>query len=422
MAEAGKTNLNELASAQLERGIAAVGLDPALARVLGQPKNELIIHFPVRLARGEVRLFKGYRVQHNNILGPFKGGMRFHENLHLDQCKGLAAWMTWKCALQELPFGGAKGGIKFDPSQFSAEDLERISRRFVHALGSNIGPDWDIPGPDLGTDAQIMDWMMDTYANITGSHERHGVKRVVTGKSVVCGGSPGRIEATGRGVVVCIEQWARERGFDLAGATVAIQGFGKVGAHVGLILSRMGVSLTAVGDRSGYWVNPEGFNPHKLLEYVGQRGELAGYPNGEPVSREEFFATECDILVPAAVGLELGAKEASTVSCRVVAEGANGPTTLEGERILRERGVDVIPDILANSGGVIVSYYEWIQNKSTETWDVATVRDRLERRMTRSYARVREKAQRLKVDRRTAAFALALERLRQVYEQRGIWP
>ncbi len=422
MPDAPQPSLYELAASQLRRGIEAIDLEPAIAELLSQPKNELIIQFPVRLSNGETRLFKGYRVQHNNILGPFKGGMRFHENVHLDQCKALAAWMTWKCALQELPFGGAKGGIKFDPADFSGEDLERITRRFTHSLGRNIGPEWDIPAPDLGTDARIMDWMMDTYANVAGSHERHAVKQVVTGKSVVCGGSEGRTEATGRGAVVCITEWARERNFELPGATLAVQGFGKVGSSVAVILARMGVSLIAVGDHTGYWLNHEGLNPCKLSEYVAQHGALAGYPNGEPIARDQFFATECDILVPAALGLQLGAKEAESVACRVVVEGANGPTDLEGERVLQERGIDLIPDLLANSGGVVVSYYEWLQNKRSEMWELEAVRARLETRMTRTYLRVSDEARRLAVDRRTAAYALALGRLRDVYEKRGIWP
>ena len=422
MSDPSQPSLYELAATQLRRGIEAIDLDPAIGRLLRQPKNELIIHFPVRLANGESHLFKGYRVQHNNILGPFKGGMRFHENVHLDQCKALAAWMTWKCALQELPFGGAKGGIKFDPTDFSREDLERITRRFTHALGRNIGPEWDIPAPDLGTDAQVMDWMMDTYANVAGDHERHAVKQVVTGKSVVCGGSEGRSEATGRGAVVCIAEWARERGFELPGATLAVQGFGKVGSSVAMILARMGVSLIAVGDHTGYWLNHEGFNPYKLADYVAKHGALAGYPNGESIPREQFFATECDILVPAALGLQLRAKEASALSCRVVVEGANGPTDTEGERILLERGIDLIPDLLANSGGVVVSYYEWLQNKRSEMWELEAVRARLERCMTHTYQRVRDEAKRLGVDRRTAAYTLALTRLRDVYQQRGIWP
>ena len=409
-------------SAQLKRGSRIIGLDPNVSVMLVEPTNELVIHFPVRLASGETRLFKGFRVQHSNILGPFKGGIRFHQHLSINECKALAAWMTWKCALQELPFGGAKGGVRFDPNLISREDLERITRRFTHALGNNIGPEWDIPAPDMGTDCQVMDWMMDTYSNIVRVHEKHSVKSVVTGKSVTCGGSHGREEATGWGVVICIEQWARARGMELAGATLAIQGFGKVGSHIAMTLSRTGASLVAVGDHTGYWYNREGFNPYKLSEFCRTHGALDGYGAGQKISREEFFTTPCDIFVPAAVELQIGAEEAIDLPCRVVAEAANGPTDLEGERILRERGIDIIPDILANSGGVFVSYFEWLQNQRKERWDKHDVRSRLEKRMVRTYQDVCERALELDCDMRTACYALALQRLNEVYARRGIWP
>lgn len=399
-----------------------MGLDPATELVLGQPKNELIIHFPVRLESGEMRVFKGYRVQHNNIRGPFKGGMRYHQDVGLDECKALAAWMTWKCALQELPFGGAKGGVKFDPNALGAKDLEHVTRRFTHALGNNIGPDWDIPAPDMGTDAQVMDWMSDTYCNIVSTHQKHGVKRVVTGKSVVCGGSLGREEATAWGVVMCLEQWAGERSFDLAGATLAVQGYGKVGSHVAKTLSRLGTSLVAVADHTGHWYNAEGFNPYKLAEYCANHGSLEGYPNGQPISRDEFFTTACDIMVPAATELQIGATEAIDLPCKVVAEAANGPTDLEGERILKERGIDLLPDILANSGGVVVSYFEWLQNGRNERWEKAEVHAKLERRMTKTYHEARQRANDLGCDMRTACYALALERVSAIYERRGFWP
>jgi glutamate dehydrogenase (NAD(P)+) len=415
-------NLYVLATEQLERAAKLVGLDPSTSTLLAQPKNELIIHFPVRLASGEVRLFKGYRVQHNNILGPFKGGVRYHQDLSLDECKALAAWMTWKCALQELPFGGAKGGIKFDPYRLERADLERVTRRFTHALGDNIGPEWDIPAPDMGSDAQVMDWMMDTYTNVVAAHEKHAVKRVVTGKSVSCGGSEGREPATGWGVVMCIEQWARERGFDLAGATLSLQGYGNVGSHVAAMLSQCGSMLVAVGDHTGYWVNPEGFNPYKLAEYRRSKGSLEGYPGGRPVSREEFFTTPCDIQVPAAMALAIGPEEAVELPCRVVVEAANGPMDLEAERLLRERGIDVVPDILANSGGVIVSYFEWLQNKHGERWDGHDVRTKLERRMARTWQQMRRTMAELGCTMREACYALALGRLGEVYRGRGIWP
>ena len=415
-------NLFILAEEQLKSAFKVVALDASLKTILSQPKNELIIHFPVKMTSGKVELFKGYRVQHNNILGPFKGGFRFHQDVYLDECKALSTWMTWKCALQNLPFGGGKGGVKFNPSEHNVEDLERITRRFTHALGSNIGPDWDVPAPDMGTNAQIMDWMMDTYSNMVAAQDKQAVKGVVTGKSVVCGGTPGREEATGRGIVHCITQWAKEKNFNLAGSTLAVQGFGNVGSHTAMILSRMGVSLIAVGDHTGYFVHPEGFNPYKLAEYTRIHRSLKGYPGGEQISREEFFAIKCDIMVPAATELQIGAQEAKNLSCKVVVEAANGPTDLEGERIIEERNIDLLPDILANSGGVIVSYFEWLQNKRSESWDISDVRAKLERRMVQTYQHVSEKSRALGQNLRIAAYVIALERLQEVYSRRGIWP
>lgn len=415
-------NLFHLAEAQLKNAFAVISLDSSLQTILSQPKNELIIHFPVKLTSGKVALFKGYRVQHNNILGPFKGGFRFHQDVYLDECKALSTWMTWKCALQNLPFGGGKGGVKFNPSLHNIEDLERITRRFTHSLGLNIGPDWDVPAPDMGTNAQIMDWMMDTYSNMVAPVDKQAVKGVVTGKSIVCGGTPGREEATGRGIVHCITQWAKEKHFNLAGATLAVQGYGNVGSHTAMILSRMGVSLTAVGDHTGYFVHPEGFNPYKLAEYCRINRSLKGYPGGEQISREEFFSGKYDIFVPAAMELQVRKAEAESLQCKVVVEGANGPTDLAGETTLQKRNIDVIPDILANSGGVVVSYFEWLQNKRSESWDLADVRAALEKRMIATYQQVSEKSRAMGINLRTAAYVIALERLQEVYSRRGIWP
>jgi glutamate dehydrogenase (NAD(P)+) len=274
----------------------------------------------------------------------------------------------------------------------------------------------------MGTNSQTMDWMMDTYVNINAAVDRQAVKRVVTGKSIACGGSQGRDGATGQGVVYCIQEWAHSKRFNLDGATLAVQGFGNVGSHTAKILSRMGVILTAVGDHTGYYYNPEGFNPHKLVEHNRKHRSLDGYPGGKRISRDEFFASEVDILVPAALELQIGLEEAKEIRAKVVVEGANGPTDIEGDRTLASRGIDVIPDILANSGGVIVSYYEWLQNKRSEQWDGEEVTERLERRMRRNYKAVMDKARDLKVDARTASYAIALERLREVYRARGIWP
>ncbi len=422
LAEGDRPNLFTLAQSQLEKGVKAVNLGDRLSLILSQPKTETILHFPVQLQNGETRLFKGYRVQHNNILGPFKGGMRFHQDVYLDECKALAAWMTWKCALQGIPYGGAKGGLKFNPREYERTDLERITRRFTHALGSNIGPEWDIPAPDMGTNSQTMDWMMDTFSNVVGTTDRQAVRRVVTGKSILCGGSKGREAATGQGVVYCIDQWAQRSRFSLDGANLAIQGFGNVGSHAAKILAKKGVSLVAVGDHTGYYFNAEGFNPHRMSEYVKKNHSLEGYPGGQKVSREEFFATECDILIPAALELQIGAEEAKVIKAKVVVEAANGPTDIAGEAILQDRGIEVIPDILANSGGVIVSYYEWLQNKRAEYWDSEEVEERLHKRMARTYGYVVDRMRDLNTDMRTACYAIALERLRDVYGARGIWP
>ncbi len=396
---------------------------PAYVRtILSQPKNEIIFHFPVRMDDGRHQLFKGYRIQHNNLLGPYKGGLRFHADTRLDDMKALAMTMTFKCAALDLPFGGAKGGIKCDPRTLSRDELMRVTRRFTHALGSNIGPEYDIPAPDVGTDSQVMAWIMDTRMNTAGSTDRAAQQRVVTGKPVECGGSHGRDKATGQGVVHCLTEWARDHNFELEGATALVQGFGKVGAHAAMILSRLGVSIIGVGDHSGYRLSREGFNAHRLADHVKEHGSIAGYPTGEACSREEFFQAKADILIPAALHNQIGAPEARTLQARVIVEGANGPTTIAGDAILIERGIAVIPDILANAGGVTVSYYEWVQNGRQETWDLEEVESRLERAMRRGYRRAVEFASERKCDLRTATYALALERLRTVYEQRGIFP
>ena len=396
-------------------------IEPFVQTILSQPKNEIIVNFPVRMDSHEVRLFKGYRVQHNDLLGPFKGGIRFHPSVTLDDVKALAAMMTWKCALMGLPYGGGKGGIKFDPSGVSRHELQRITRRFTHALGANIGPDYDVPAPDMGTNAQTMAWMMDTYANTVG-HEKQAVKGVVTGKPVASGGTLGREKATGQGIVHCIVEWAGERAFALDGATMIIQGFGNVGSNTSVILSRLGVSTIAVGDHSGYLFNAEGFNAHKLQDHVKQHGAIAGYAAGTSISREQFFATKADLFAPCALENQIGEKEAFALDVKLVVEGANGPTNPAGEKIMAERGIDLLPDVLANSGGVTVSYYEWVQNKRSESWSEEEVEAKLATAMQRAYREVSELARAKKVDRRVAAYALALRRINAVYLEREIFP
>ena len=416
------TNVYEVAQEQLRRAADKLGLDDRLRKILSQPKNEIIIHFPVKMDTGEYELFKGYRIQHNNILGPFKGGMRYHHEVHLDEVKALAAWMTWKCSLLEIPFGGAKGGIKFTPRDHSRTELERITRRFTHALGNNIGPDYDIPAPDMGSDSQTMVWMMDTYMNRGHDSMKNALRGVVTGKSVTSGGSHGRNKATGQGLVYVVQQWAQETGFSLDGATFALQGFGKVGSAAARILSRLGASLVAVQDHTGALFNSEGLHPKRLTEYVKTNAGVAGYPGGDAIDRKAFFSTPVDLFIPAALEMQITAETAPLMECKVVVEGANGPTDLDGERILAEKGVVFLPDILANAGGVTVSYFEWLQNRRAETWRIEDVDERLRVMMTRAYQTMRRIAREHDTDNRTAAYMHALDRIQTVYRERGIFP
>ncbi len=406
----------------LERAGKVAKIEPYVQTILSQPKNELIINFPVKMDSGEVRLFKGYRVQHNNILGPFKGGIRFHPQVSLDDVKALAAMMTWKSALMRLPFGGGKGGIKFDPHSVSRTELQRVTRRFTHALGENIGPEYDIPAPDVGTNSQTMAWMMDTYSNMVGSAQKQMVKGVVTGKPVASGGTLGRTKATGQGLVFCILEWAKERGFTLEGSTMSVQGFGNVGSHTAVILSKLGVSTIAVGDHTGYLYNPEGFNAHKLQDHVAAHGSIAGYPGGKPITREEFFATKADIFAPCALENQIGEAEAKALDVKLIGEGANGPCNPAGEKILLDKGIEILPDVLANSGGVTVSYYEWVQNKRSEAWTEEEVDARLEVGMKRAYREVSDFARQKKCDMRVAAYAIALQRIESAYREREIFP
>lgn len=406
----------------LEEAARIAEIPDYIETILSQPKNEIIVNFPVRMDDGSIRLFKGYRIQHNNLLGPYKGGIRYHKGVTLDDIKALAAMMTWKCALMNLPFGGGKGGIKFDPNSVSPGELQRITRRFFHALGSNIGPETDIPAPDVGTDGRTMAWAMDTYMNTVGQLFKQSVKGVVTGKPIASGGTQGREKATGQGLVHCVTEWAEEHDFNLGGSTMLVQGFGNVGSHAAVILSRLGASTIAVGDHTGYMYNPEGFNPHKLQEYVKRNRSIAGYPSGKAISREEFFKIKADIFIPAALENQIGEEEANALQVRLVAEGANGPTTPEGEKILLQRGIDILPDVLANSGGVTVSYYEWVQNKRSESWTLEEVDARLEKAMKRAYREVTEMARQKKTSLRVAAYAVALQRISAVYGEREIFP
>ena len=417
------TSLFATALDQFNRGADLIDLPDDLRSILSQPKNEIIVNFPVRMNDGTYRVFRGYRIQHSNLLGPYKGGVRFHNMVDLDEVKALASWMTWKSALCDIPFGGAKGGISFDPTVLETDELERVVRRFTHALGSNIGPDHDIPAPDLGSNAQSMVWMMDTYANSTGATERQNVKRIVTGKTLETGGSPGREKATGQGVVFCLQHWADEVGFDLVGATVSIQGFGNVGSATGRILQVHGARLVAVADHAGAITDEDGIDAFELADWVREHGSVAGFPKAMWIDDEDFWSVPADILVPAALENQVTAANVGRIQARVVVEAANGPTTLEAEKILEQRGIDVLPDILVNAGGVVVSYFEWLQNRSAQRWDLEDVDFKLREILWKACDEVVDIRSELEIaSRRDAAYAVALRRLQVVYEQRGIFP
>ncbi len=417
------TSLFATALDQFNRGADLIDLPDDLRSILSQPKNEIIVNFPVRMNDGTYRVFRGYRIQHSNLLGPYKGGVRFHNMVDLDEVKALASWMTWKSALCDIPFGGAKGGISFDPTVLETDELERVVRRFTHALGSNIGPDHDIPAPDLGSNAQSMVWMMDTYANSTGATERQNVKRIVTGKTLETGGSPGREKATGQGVVFCLQHWADEVGFDLVGATVSIQGFGNVGSATGRILQVHGARLVAVADHGGSITDEDGIDAFELADWVREHGSVAGFPSAMWIDDEDFWSVPADLLVPAALENQVTAEHAGRIQARVVVEAANGPTTLEAEKILAQRGIDVLPDILVNAGGVVVSYFEWLQNRSAERWDLEDVDFKLREILWKACDAVVDIRKELEIQsRRDAAYAVALRRLQVVYKQRGIFP
>jgi glutamate dehydrogenase (NAD(P)+) len=417
-----EVDLFDQALIQFDRAADVMGLDPVVRTILHQPKNEIIVNFPVRLDDGRYKTFKGYRVQHNNVLGPYKGGIRYARFVNLNELKAMAFWMTMKNSLVGVPFGGGKGGVRLDPSQYSEAELQRITRRYTHALGTNIGPEWDIPAPDLGTNAQTMVWISDTYTNTLGAATRFAGRGVVTGKTLACGGSQGRDEATGRGVSICVESWAKDHGMDLRRATFSVQGFGNVGSHAARILCEMGARLVAVQDHSGALRNTDGIDPLALGAHVRQHKGIAGFPGATKIDVDAFWTEPVDILVPAALENQITEKNAPLLRCKVIVEGANGPTTPAADALLAKRGIVVIPDILANAGGVVVSYFEWTQNKAGDSWDIDEVRSKLRRVMSEAYARVRDCAARRKVDLRIAAYVESLDRLQSVYRERGIFP
>ncbi|HLH27042.1 MAG TPA: Glu/Leu/Phe/Val dehydrogenase [Chloroflexota bacterium] len=406
------------ALAQFDEAADRLGLDPGICAVLRVPKRELSVHFPVELDDGRVKVFSGYRVQHSLARGPAKGGIRYHPEVDLDEVRALAMWMTWKCAVVRLPFGGAKGGVVCDPRRMSQRELERMTRRYATEISVLIGPDSDIPAPDLNTGPQTMAWIMDTYS----MHRGYSIPAVVTGKPLSIGGSEGRLEATGRGVVYCIEQAAACLGLPLAGARVAIQGFGNVGEPTARLLHALGARIVAISEEGGGVYNPDGLNPLDLMRYKQEMGSVVGAPRTRPISNEALLEVDCDVLVPAAVASVITERNAPRIKARLVAEGANGPTTPGGDRVLNERGIFVIPDILCNAGGVTVSYFEWVQDRDAFFWTAEEINSRLQRIMVSAFQDVLGFARQHDVPMRTAATMLGVSRVAEATVTRGIYP
>ena len=403
---------------QLEIAAKHLELDPGLHEVLKSPERELTVRFPVKMDDGTTRIFTGYRVQHNIARGPSKGGLRFSPQTDIDEVRALAMWMTWKCAIVNIPFGGAKGGVVCDPKALSLAELERLTRRYTSEISIVIGPNTDIPAPDMGTNAQTMAWVMDTYSMTAG----HTVPAVVTGKPVAIGGSEGRSDATGRGIVCVAEEAIAEFGLKMQGLKVAVQGFGNVGGVAARIFHERGAKVVAVSDALGGLYNPEGLDIPALLECANKDGSLTLHPGGEPIDPHKLLELEVDVLVPAAIENQITAENADRIKAGIVIEGANGPTTPTADRILRDRGVFLVPDVLANAGGVVVSYFEWVQDLQFFFWQENEVNTRMEAIMRKSYADVRAMAKKADVDMRLAAYLIGVKRVADATSIRGIYP
>ncbi|GAA1692235.1 Glu/Leu/Phe/Val dehydrogenase [Microbacterium sediminicola] len=421
----GKTPAEEkgietLASAQtqLARAVALLGYDEGTHEMLRRPRRELQVSVPLRRDDGTVRVFSGYRVQHNLSRGPAKGGVRFDAGVSLDEVRALAMWMTWKCALLDLPYGGAKGGVAIDPRDFSTSELERVTRRYTSEIMPIIGPQRDIPAPDIGTDETTMAWMMDTFSVNNG----FTVSGVVTGKPISIGGSLGRSSATSEGLFHVALAALKEEGIRVDQARVAIQGFGKVGAEAARLLAEAGARIQALSDRYGAIYAASGIDVSSLTSHVARTGTLVGFGGAEPIEHAQLLELSGDLLIPAAVEGVLTSDNASAVSARIIVEGANGPTTADADRILEERGIVVVPDILANAGGVLVSYFEWVQAHQAYRWSAREVDERLRGRMLEAWSLVRSRSSRDSLSLRDAATAMAVERVADAHRIRGLYP
>ncbi len=394
-----------------------LGLDPGIWKILTNPKRQIIVSCPIQMDNGEIEVFTGYRVQYNITLGPAKGGIRYHPDVSLDEVTALAAWMTWKCAVAHVPFGGGKGGVVCDPTRMSRRELEALTRRYVAEIIDAIGPEKDVPAPDVNTNDQVMAWVMDTYS----MHVGHTSTAVVTGKPIEMGGSLGRREATGRGVMIVTREAAKHLGLDISRMTVAVQGFGNVGSVSADLISKLGAKIVAVTDWKGGVYNPAGLDITQMIEYARQHKTIDGFPGGDPIENDQLFSLDVDVLVPAALENQITEENASVIKAKIVAEGANGPTTPEAHRQLHERGVFVIPDILANAGGVTTSYFEWVQDRHGYFWEEQEVNQRLEAKMMEAFHDVLQTSIKYKTDLRTAAYVVAISRVATVTKMRGMY-
>ena len=413
----GEENPFDAMTTRLDRAAAQLDLDPGIYRIMKRPEKQITVAVPVMMDNGEIEVFTGHRVLHNTARGPGKGGIRFDMHVSLDEVSALAAWMTWKCAVVDVPFGGAKGGVKCDPLVMSPGELERLTRRYTSAIIDVLGPDSDVPAPDVNTNERVMAWIMDTYS----MHVGHPVPAVVTGKPVAMGGSLGRREATGRGCMITTTEALAHLGMPVNGASVAVQGFGNVGSVAAQHLSRAGCRIVAIGDRTGAIHDAGGIDVFEAAAWVRAHGTLEGYVKGDVITNEELLTLEVDVLVPAALENVITTRNASRVRAKIVCEGANGPTTAAADSILEEQGIFVVPDILANAGGVTVSYFEWVQNRNGYPWTEAVVNDRLQEIMVRSFRSVLDLSRRHRVSMRTAAYMLSMSRVAAVHELRGVY-
>ncbi len=405
------------AMAYFEEAAALLNLEPGVRAILTHPSRQIIFSIPFQRDDGSLEVYTGYRVQYNFARGPAKGGIRYHPGVTLDEVTALAFWMTWKCAVVDLPFGGGKGGVTCDPSQLSPGELERITRRYAAELVEVVGPDKDVPAPDVGTTPQIMAWFMDTYS----MHMRVSTPGVVTGKPLEIGGSAGRVEATGRGVSLVAFEEMQHLGIAIGDARVVVQGFGNVGSVAAKMFAARGCKVIGISDISGGYVNPNGIDVAAALAHAHEHHSLEGFRGGEHTTNEKLLEVECDVLVPAALEEVLTAANAERVHARLIVEGANGPTTPEADHIFQRKGTVVVPDILGNAGGVIVSYFEWVQDRQGYFWKESEVNERLEELLLTNFRKVREVALTLKIPYRTAAYVVAIERVTKTMKVRGVY-